>query len=971
MVNTTKSYIFFALIFGAFFSFAQNRSFNYYHFGTEEGLSNSNILAIKQHPNGLMYMATQNGVYHYDGLNFIKLKTDSLKSNFIRNLNFDGNEITIITREDGIYKYVSQSKNVSEVKDLKFLTPKKEVIPTDELIVSEDFAYSLTDQNKLTVLNRKTGALTIEKANELRPALCLFKTKDGRILLGRLDGLYEMKGEKQEKLEAIKNQPVYSICENSEGKLVIGSNNKLFFVSDNKIEKEITPKFKAKAKTFLFDFGKNINKIIADKYGRIWFTASPDENIYLYENNNLYDIFELLNINPAIINCITKDKNENIWLGTFNDGVYFIQNPLFYNLSFSLNEKNLLVKSIFLQNNNAILATNNGLYGYNVQTPGAKATILSRPDDMFPEQIFNLAKQNTNLFYSKVSGQNNSVSIDKTKVTSIISKFIYPLNEKEGIITDFTASVLKIDLKTQKVLDTLVSFPDYQRRVTSMLIKDNVLFIGTSKGLTLVDLNTKAISKASEQVFNFPINDINLIDDKVFLGHEGGFSIYEDKKLVDKLGKLQLTAVKKVKFFNNMIWLATQDGLYCCDKQFNPVVVYNKASGLMSNSVNDIDFNDTKVCIATDKGISVSDIETIKLLRPKPEPIKLNYFEVDGFQNYNLSDKINLKASQDNFYIYFTSPLFTKQKQIFNYKIDKGEFTPFENSPVHFPSFPGGKHLLQIIASADGGINWSEPVVINIEKETKFSETSYMYIFITAGGLLLIIGVSYFVVKRVKKNALKRVKEEQQVNLLKHQSMNALLSPHFIFNSLTSIQNYINTNNSLMASEYLAKFSRLIRMIIEKAAQSHITLRDEITRLNYYLDLEKERFKNKFDFEIKVQEGLDLDGISIPNMIIQPHAENSIIHGILPKGEFGKLLVDFSKNNKNELIITIQDDGIGIIKAKENAKANHKSLGTSTIASILELNSKLYNKKQYVKMEDKSLLNPPSNGTIITITIEL
>ena len=160
-------------------------------------------------------------------------------------------------------------------------------------------------------------------------------------------------------------------------------------------------------------------------------------------------------------------------------------------------------------------------------------------------------------------------------------------------------------------------------------------------------------------------------------------------------------------------------------------------------------------------------------------------------------------------------------------------------------------------------------------------------------------------------------------------------------------------------------------MIIEKAAQSHITLRDEITRLNYYLDLEKERFKNKFDFEIKVQEGLDIDTISIPNMIIQPHAENSIIHGILPKMAFGILQIDFSKNNKNELIITIQDDGIGIIKAKENAKANHKSLGTSTISSILELNSKLYNKKQYVKMEDKSLLKPPSNGTIITITIEL
>src|SRR5437868_15089140 len=107
--------------------------------------------------------------------------------------------------------------------------------------------------------------------------------------------------------------------------------------------------------------------------------------------------------------------------------------------------------------------------------------------------------------------------------------------------------------------------------------------------------------------------------------------------------------------------------------------------------------------------------------------------------------------------------------------------------------------------------------------------------------------------------------------------MNSLLSPHFIFNSLTSIQNYINTNNSLKASEYLAKFSRLIRMIIEKAAQSHITVHDELVRLTYYLELEKERFKDKFSYLIHVDDKLRTDLVSIPNMIIQPHVENCIL----------------------------------------------------------------------------------------------
>ena len=160
-------------------------------------------------------------------------------------------------------------------------------------------------------------------------------------------------------------------------------------------------------------------------------------------------------------------------------------------------------------------------------------------------------------------------------------------------------------------------------------------------------------------------------------------------------------------------------------------------------------------------------------------------------------------------------------------------------------------------------------------------------------------------------------------------------------------------------------------MIIEKAAQREITLQDELARLTYYLELEKERFKNKFDFDIYVDDKLDKAQLKIPNMIIQPHVENCIIHGILPKMEHGTLDISFKKIEGNKLKITIEDDGIGFIKAREHAKTGHKSLGTSTIKNILEINTKLSGKNQYVNMVDKSTLTPPTNGTIITIEIEL
>ncbi|MGZ3883240.1 MAG: histidine kinase [Bacteroidia bacterium] len=957
-------------MYAAFFLPAQDKSFTFQHYGPEDGLSSSNIQSIKQHRNALIYLATQNGVYTFDGYNFLKLKTGNLQSNFIRNINFDGNDLMIVNREEGVFKYDPQTKSLTEDKNLKFKT-------VDELVLAGDYAYSLTDQISVSARNIKTNTLIGDKIKDKdldNQAFCIFKTSGGEVLVGRKNGLYRFNGGEQEKIQELKNTPVYSIAQDKDGRLVLGSDNKIILLDKFKIEKELHPKFKTTSRTFLFTGEQKINKLIVDKYNRYWFTSYPETNLYLYENGNVSDVFERLNISPTLISCLLKDKYENIWVGTYSDGVYFIQNPFFTNVSFSFNQGNLAVNEVAIKDNIIFSATNNGLYSYNMTTFTTK--VVSKPDAFFPEQVYNIMAASGNVFYySKAVEFNGTSPISITeqnqsfRLHPIISKFVYPLNGKEAIIANRLGYVLKINLATQKVLDTLISYPDYRIRINSILVKGDELFVGTSNGLTVYNLSTRASKPVSDPAFNFSINHIAIVNNKVYLAHEGGFTVYDDKKLIAQIGDIHLTAVKKIKFYKDYIWLATLDGLYLCDIMHSPKMVFNKSNGLLSNSINDVEFHDDVVCIATNRGISVSTFEDIKKNHLSPEPVKLTLFETDDHPNYNISGSIKLKADQSSFKVHFLSPLFNKpNKQTFRYKLDNDKWTYFAGNEVS-SAVTGGRHSLQISSSFDN-INWSEPVIVAVEKEITFAETPWFYVSITAGALVLIIVISYIWIKQVKKKALRRVQEEQQINLLKHQAMNSLLSPHFIFNSLTSIQNYINTNNSLMASEYLAKFSRLIRMIIEKAAQSQITLKDEVTRLNYYLDLEKERFKQKFDFVINVADNLDVNAISIPNMIIQPHAENSIIHGILPKNEHGTLSISFLKSGNN-LLIRIEDDGIGLIKAREHAKSNHKSLGTSTITNILELNSKLYNKKQSVKMEDKSTLNPPANGTLITITLEL
>src|SRR5690606_37313587 len=130
---------------------------------------------------------------------------------------------------------------------------------------------------------------------------------------------------------------------------------------------EIVPEYKIKSSTFLpDDVSRNVNKLISDDYGRIWFTSYPEENLFLYENKTVYDIFQILDIPPSLIKCIFKDNQENIWIGTNNDGVYYIQNAFFNSINFSFNNKSLNINEVYLKNNLLVAATTNGLFGLNL-----------------------------------------------------------------------------------------------------------------------------------------------------------------------------------------------------------------------------------------------------------------------------------------------------------------------------------------------------------------------------------------------------------------------------------------------------------------------------------------------------------------------------------------------------------------------------------------------------------------------------
>lgn len=192
-----------------------------------------------------------------------------------------------------------------------------------------------------------------------------------------------------------------------------------------------------------------------------------------------------------------------------------------------------------------------------------------------------------------------------------------------------------------------------------------------------------------------------------------------------------------------------------------------------------------------------------------------------------------------------------------------------------------------------------------------------------------------FFLNKSRKDALIRA----QISELERSALQAQMNPHFIFNSLNSIQSYIANNENDRANRFLAKFSRLIRSMLNHSRASRVTLQEEIESLQLYLDLEKMRFKEKFDYDITIDEDIDSDEVMIPPLLIQPYLENAIIHGLSQTRTQGRISLYYMLDGKY-LLVTVTDNGIGIEnsrKLKDKQGSLHKSVGMTITQKRLEL----------------------------------
>ena len=259
-------------------------------------------------------------------------------------------------------------------------------------------------------------------------------------------------------------------------------------------------------------------------------------------------------------------------------------------------------------------------------------------------------------------------------------------------------------------------------------------------------------------------------------------------------------------------------------------------------------------------------------------------------------------------------------------------------------------------------------------EQLQTQKTTQRNYYLIGGALLMLIVIGIISRLRYKR---KRDKEQLQTEFKKQlaqaetKALRAQMNPHFIFNSLNSINSFVMDQKHEIASDYLIKFSKLIRLILDNSRSETISIEKELETLKLYVILESARFDNKFKCIYTIAEDVNTNSIMIPPMLLQPFVENAIWHGLMQKEGEGTITIEIKKEDEEFLNISITDDGIGREKAAElkSKSATHKSHGLKVTSQRIEMMNKLNSTGAQVHIFDLKDEKGIATGTKVELII--
>lgn len=959
------------------------QEFYFKNIGIAQGLPSSETYHSLQDSKGFIWITTDAGICKYDGKTITTYTTkDGLPENVVFNVYEDVHGRIWFNSMSGYLFYFENNAfhSIAANSELKKIASLG--ISSFFLGENDTIFLGLIDLYYVKIPPEKNySKLILHKVNDNNLFFLINKLKDDELLTAYNNSIfsdrnsikclidYSNKGKKVEinfDYNIRKNKSNCSRCRIDKFQnIYIDCANKLVVIpySGDSIQ--------------YYDSPSEILFIYSDKFRDLW--IGTKNGGYFYKNSDLRSK-PIRFLKELSISDIMIDRENNIWVCSLQKGVFK-----------SVNKD---VLEIFSENDNVsnFYKNDENIYvGF-----GSKKTIRFNKDDSnsLPSNISELLPKNCVLQYLINNGQYSYYGT---------SEGLYFVKNQKNILIETLQPKKNPNVISKKIIE--IGKDSFA--ITSTL---DIYFVNNQKNYK--QIRPPFIVKSMIQVRNKTLLIGSRNNEGIYQYKNNEFSPY-----LKEYPQLKTRINDMVEDFYGNLWIATNEkGLFCYSN--NKLYEFNQTKGLNSNKINELDVDKYgNVWLATNVGIN--KISTYKGLEKAViygfnSSHGLPNLEIDHLTVFNgkvwcstkehlfyfdsnkmipntvppliyiKSVLINdssirvsiapvLKYDENNITFEFTGISYKNtDKKEFLYKLN-GYETEWKSSTTgqcQYTNLPYGDYIFQVYALNNDKIKSTLPATFNFSILKPFW---FSWWFIIIEIILLIIFV-YLVIRWRVYKITRREEEKTLINqkLAEFQmtAVRAQMNPHFVFNAISSIQHYILTNDKYNSYEYLAKFSHLIRNVLDNSNKEYIALEKEIITLSLYIELEKIRFKIPFKFSLTIDEELDQSDIYIPTMLIQPYIENAIWHGLMPKKNDCLLELEIKKIN-SDLRITIKDNGVGRGVASQHKNKEHVSKAMQLMEQRLKALSIKNNASFTAEIIDLQDENDKSSGTKVYLFMPL
>ncbi len=968
------------------FSILPAQQYYFKNYTAENGLPFVQVACMFQDSKGYLWTGGYGGLSRFDGKTFLNF---SPKNGLINH------NVNAICEGDSGIIYVATDKGLSAINNRSIANyGAKEGLPAirlNALAFIKDHGLFLGSKKGLFNLKaKKISILNDFKDKEIK---CLLVFSKNILCVGTSNGLlfYNLETKVTTRQLGLDDERINCLAKCSEtGRLLVGTINGFSIIES--LEK--------KPSNFHIQNGlidENITSVLCENRSSIWIGSA---NGLLKFNGNEFSFYNLYNDNNANnILCIIKDFENNIWIGTHNSGLYKYRDNAFSSFSKQEAIGNTLIFQIFRDKKGDLwFCTETGVFKYSQGFFKHYTTKDGLADNYCDAAMEDddgtiwfctnkgISKLKNNTFQNFTSAQGFQIKGPLSVIYKDSKKTIWVGGQTGLAAFKKTNGAYIASYYTLKNIDNEYGVSAFVED------KNGGLWAGTSyNGLYKFENDHfEAQSKISNVVT--PESYFTLLCDKnnvIYGATLNGLWVYNvntgKQNFISENEGLNSELLYSLRLSENenALWIGTNQGINKLNlkkylaSNIIEITSYGKADGFTGvecNSYGIWEDVDSTFWFGTVSGVVKHEPKSIK----KNEELTKTYIQSIKVLNEDtvLKNGSILPYNYNNIAFYYRGICFTNPDKVLYIKKLNGFESkwsePSTEDYTKYASLPPGTYTFQVKSCNNEGIWEIEPAEFSFEIKTPYFKTWWFTFSIVAFIFLILFSIFQIRVRNIRKKEKAEFETQVEISKVELKALRAQMNPHFVFNSLNSIQHYILNSNINEAAKYLNKFAKLIRIILNNSEKAMVTVNEDVESLTLYLELEQMRFDGKFDYSVNIDESIDADYDEIPPMLMQPYLENAILHGLNPKIEKGHLKIDiFTKNNY--IVCRITDDGIGRDSAGEIKRTQpgqqHKSLGMKITSERVRILNAIHNSTLSVSVTDLKDEHQKAVGTMVEIYI--